>query len=59
MRLCIVCGNTENDNIKECSNCGNTDLRVITKLSCGRGQFSGNYELDEFERKYITARVTT
>ena len=53
MKLCTVCGSTENDNVKECSNCGNTDLRIITEASYGGGKFSGKYKLDEFERKYI------
>jgi ribosomal protein L40E len=46
MKICVVCGNTENDNVRECSNCGNTDLRIITKTNYGRGRFSGNYELE-------------
>jgi len=53
MKICTVCGSTENNNIKECSNCGNTDLRIITKASYGGGRFSDNYELNNFEKKYI------
>ncbi len=53
MKICTVCGNTENDNEKECSNCGNRDLRTITEAKYGNGRFSGKYELDSFERKYL------
>ncbi len=53
MKLCIVCGNTENDNEKECSNCGNRDIRIITEAKYGHGQFSGKYKLNDFERRYI------
>ena len=53
MKICTVCGNTENDNVKECSNCGNVDLRTITEASYGYGRFSGKYELNNFEKKYI------
>ncbi len=56
MKLCVVCGNTENDNEKECSNCGNRDLRIITEASYGDGRFSGKYELDDFEKKYLKRR---
>ena len=47
MKICTVCGNTENDNVKECSNCGNVDLRAITKASYGHGRFSGKYSLNK------------
>lgn len=49
MKLCCVCGNRENDDITTCSNCENNDLRKITEESIGYGQFSGKYELNEFE----------
>lgn len=39
MKLCTVCGNTENDAIDICSNCGNNDLRMILKASYGWGNF--------------------
>lgn len=51
MKLCPVCGNTEPDKSKECSNCGNTDLRIITEATYSRGRFSGKYQIDEFEDK--------
>lgn len=51
MKLCIVCGNTEKDDVTECSNCSNNDLRLITSASYGGDKFSGEYELSEEEKQ--------
>lgn len=50
MKICNVCGNIESDDIKECSNCGNRDLRMIKSAKYGEGKFSGEYELGEYGR---------
>jgi predicted nucleic acid-binding Zn-ribbon protein len=31
MKICIVCGNTVNDAIRECTNCGSYSFRSIQK----------------------------
>ena len=53
MKICTVCGNTENDNEKECSNCGNRDLRTITEASYGNYTVSqDNIMYEQISQKY-------
>lgn len=46
-RICLVCGHVNENFIKECTNCGNSDLSLTKKMN--EGKFK-DYNIDRTKR---------